>query len=143
MRRLGERAGRLRERVRSTPFGRFAWRLVVGVVGTTALVLGAIMIPGPGQGWAVVFLGLAILSTEFSWAERLRRALWHRLVAARSWYARRGRGTQGVVAAATFACVAVVVAGSIWLSLAVTGVPSWVPSPLSQALGTVPGVRQV
>jgi uncharacterized protein (TIGR02611 family) len=35
------------------------------------LVAGIIMIPYPGPGWLVVFIGLAILGTEFDWARRL------------------------------------------------------------------------
>lgn len=35
------------------------------------LVVGIIAIPYPGPGWAIVFVGLAILATEFVWAKRL------------------------------------------------------------------------
>jgi uncharacterized protein (TIGR02611 family) len=35
------------------------------------LVVGILMIPYPGPGWLVVFAGLAILATEFSWARRV------------------------------------------------------------------------
>jgi hypothetical protein len=50
---------------------RFGRRIVVFVVGFSLIVLGIILIPLPGPGWAVVFAGLAVLSTEFTWAERL------------------------------------------------------------------------
>jgi uncharacterized protein (TIGR02611 family) len=29
------------------------------------------MIPAPGPGWLVVFIGLGVLGTEFAWARRL------------------------------------------------------------------------
>lgn len=44
---------------------------MVAVVGTVVLVLGVIAIPYPGPGWLIVFAGLAILGTEFHWAQRV------------------------------------------------------------------------
>jgi uncharacterized protein (TIGR02611 family) len=67
-RRTRARVRVVRSRVRRTPAGRIAWRAGVGLIGGIVLLVGVIAIPGPGQGWAMVFLGLAILSTEFSWA---------------------------------------------------------------------------
>ncbi|CAN5374946.1 hypothetical protein BH24ACT7_BH24ACT7_04330 [soil metagenome] len=45
----------------------------VGVllVGVPVLLLGIALIPLPGPGTLVVLAGLAILSLEFAWAERL------------------------------------------------------------------------
>ena len=34
---------------------------------------GLLLIPLPGPGWAIVFLGLAVWATEFVWAQRLLR----------------------------------------------------------------------
>ena len=48
----------------------FAYRVLVAVVGLTVLLVGVAAIPYPGPGWAIVFLGLAILATEFYWARR-------------------------------------------------------------------------
>jgi uncharacterized protein (TIGR02611 family) len=50
---------------------RTARRLGVLLVGTGLIILGIILIPLPGPGWAVVIAGLAVLATEFTWAERL------------------------------------------------------------------------
>ena len=50
---------------------RTARRLGVLLAGTGLIVLGLILIPLPGPGWAVVIAGLAVLATEFTWAERL------------------------------------------------------------------------
>ncbi len=44
---------------------------MVGVVGAAVLVLGIIAIPYPGPGWLILFAGLAILGTEFLWAQRV------------------------------------------------------------------------
>jgi len=50
---------------------RLARRVSIGVAGGIVLVAGVIMIPYPGPGWLVVFAALAILSREFTWAERV------------------------------------------------------------------------
>ena len=47
------------------------YRIVVGVVGLIVLGVGILAIPYPGPGWAIVFIGLGILATEFAWARRL------------------------------------------------------------------------
>ena len=43
----------------------------MGVVGTAVLVAGIIAIPYPGPGWLILFAGLAILGTEFQWAQQV------------------------------------------------------------------------
>lgn len=49
------------------------YRLAVGVVGAIMMLAGLVMIPLPipGPGWVTLFLGLAVLSTEFAWAHRV------------------------------------------------------------------------
>ena len=51
---------------------RHARRIAVFVVGWLIVIVGIVLIPFPGPGWAIVFAGLSVLSTEFAWAERLR-----------------------------------------------------------------------
>jgi uncharacterized protein (TIGR02611 family) len=46
-------------------------RSAIGFVGGIVVIVGIVMIPYPGPGWLVVFAGLTILATEFTWAERL------------------------------------------------------------------------
>ncbi len=50
--------------------GRSAKRLAVLVVGFVILGAGIAMLALPGPGLLVIILGLAILATEFAWAER-------------------------------------------------------------------------
>jgi uncharacterized protein (TIGR02611 family) len=38
----------------------------VGIV-----IAGIVLLPLPGPGWAIIFLGLAVLATEYAWAHRL------------------------------------------------------------------------
>src|SRR5687768_12718700 len=46
-------------------------RMAIGIAGSIVLIIGIIAIPYPGPGWLIVFAGLAILATEFSWAQRV------------------------------------------------------------------------
>src|SRR5215213_3986413 len=48
-------------------------RLAVIVAGGLVVIVGLIMVPYPGPGWLTVFAGLAILSTELVWAQKLLR----------------------------------------------------------------------
>jgi uncharacterized protein (TIGR02611 family) len=54
---------------------RFIWRsskrATVFVVGVALLVVGLIMFVTPGPGIVLVVAGLAVLATEFAWAEHL------------------------------------------------------------------------
>ncbi|HOB50640.1 MAG TPA: TIGR02611 family protein [Mycobacterium sp.] len=59
-----------RERLRDRPVADFVYRVAVGVVGFVVLAVGIAAIPYPGPGWAIVFVGLAILASEFYWAHR-------------------------------------------------------------------------
>jgi uncharacterized protein (TIGR02611 family) len=45
-------------------------KLVVGIIGFPLLLLGAILVPLPGPGFLVMFIALALLSTEFDWAAK-------------------------------------------------------------------------
>lgn len=61
----------IRRRIHDRPVLRRTYRVLVGVLGGTIAVAGLALIPLPGPGWLVVFLGLTILGTEFAWARRL------------------------------------------------------------------------
>ena len=54
--------------------GRNSKRAGVTVLGFTLILAGIILIPLPGPGWLVIFAGLAVLATEYVWAERALRA---------------------------------------------------------------------
>lgn len=46
-------------------------KILTGMLGWAVLLLGVLMIPYPGPGWIVVFIGLSILAREFTWAARV------------------------------------------------------------------------
>jgi uncharacterized protein (TIGR02611 family) len=52
-------------------YRRIMWRIVVTALGGAILLAGVLMLVLPGPGWAVIFLGLAVLATEYAWAHRL------------------------------------------------------------------------
>jgi uncharacterized protein (TIGR02611 family) len=47
------------------------WQITILTIGTAIICAGLAMLVLPGPGWAAIFVGLAVLSTEFLWAERL------------------------------------------------------------------------
>ncbi|MFL6160620.1 MAG: TIGR02611 family protein [Jatrophihabitantaceae bacterium] len=55
------------------PAGLLIWRIGIAVLGGAIVAGGLLLIPLPGPGWAIVFLGLAVWATEFVWAQRLLR----------------------------------------------------------------------
>lgn len=55
------------------------YRVSVGVLGGGITALGLLLVPLPGPGWLVVFLGLTILGTEFAWAKRMSAFVKHQL----------------------------------------------------------------
>ena len=54
---------------------RMARRVVIFVVGSTVVLLGALMFFTPGPALVVVPAGLAILGLEFAWARRWLKML--------------------------------------------------------------------
>ena len=46
-------------------------RVVIGIIGTTILVIGVALIVLPGPAFIVIPVGLAILASEFIWARRV------------------------------------------------------------------------
>ena len=72
------------------------YRVAVGVLGGTLSVIGLLLVPLPGPGWLVVFLGLAVLGTEFRWAKRI--AVWLKRQLDRFWAWWKARRAQSTTA---------------------------------------------
>lgn len=103
--------------------GRVVYRSVVGVLGVGLVLVGLLLIPLPGPGWLIVFGGLAVLATEFPWAERLLDFARRHVSAWTSWVAARSMRLRALIGVAGLA----VVAGAVWLYDVVVGLPGWVP----------------
>ena len=65
------------------------YRVGVGVLGGALSVIGLLLVPLPGPGWLVVFLGLAVLGTEFRWAKRIASWLKRQLDRFWAWWKAR------------------------------------------------------
>lgn len=78
------------------------------MVGVPLITAGVVMLVTPGPGWLVIIIGLAVLASEFAWAERalgtVRRMA--RRAAERALDPRRRRRNQILLAVtALLACV--------------------------------------
>ena len=108
---VARRLARWRDSFRHRRAADLGYRLAVGVVGLAVFAVGIVAIPYPGPGWAILFVGLGILATEFEWARRLLGFARKRYDAVMAWFRGQGRWVQVLGAAFT---VAVVVA-TLWL----------------------------
>ncbi|GAA4672578.1 TIGR02611 family protein [Gordonia humi] len=116
--RLGTRYRHLRHNHR---YG-FVLRYVTIIAGVLVTAVGIIAIPLPGPGWAIVFLGLLILSQELEWAARLRRWV---MATLNSFYQRFVDGSPLMQAVLGVASTVVVVA-ILWLVNAFGIVGGWI-----------------
>jgi uncharacterized protein (TIGR02611 family) len=57
--------------VRGLPGGRLIWRVSVTILGVAVIAIGIVLLPLPGPGWLIIFAGLGILASEYTWARRL------------------------------------------------------------------------
>jgi uncharacterized protein (TIGR02611 family) len=124
---------RWRDRLRDRPGVDLAYRVVVGVVGLAVLTAGIVAIPYPGPGWAIVFIGLAILATEFDWARRLLKYTRGRYDQMMDWFKAQGLWVQALGIVLT----AAVVVSTLWLLGALSWAAgligfeqSWLKSPV-------------
>ena len=113
-----------RRRIRASPRWRPVYRVAVLLVGLVMVLGGLALVPLPGPGWLIVFLGLGILATEFSWAERLlgfgRRTLRSWL----HWLGRQHLAVRALVSLATLLFVVGVVGLTLQLSVGLPFVTS-------------------
>ena len=108
---LRRRWARWRDRLRERRKVEFVYRIVVGVVGLVVFAVGIIAIPYPGPGWAIVFIGLGILATEFDWARRLLAYAKERYDKVMDWFRRQHIAIQVLGGIFT----ALIVVATLWL----------------------------
>ena len=56
-----------------------AYRIAFGIAAFVVILTGLALVPLPGPGWAIVFIGLGMLALEFEWAEKLMQKVLNRL----------------------------------------------------------------
>lgn len=69
-RQSGRRHGRLYQRLHANPAIALTTKIVVTTAGVLVLVAGVVMMVTPGPGIVGILLGLALLATEYEWADR-------------------------------------------------------------------------
>lgn len=125
-----------RARIRANPTSYLFYRVGVGALGLLVVATGIVLLPLPGPGWVIIFVGIGIWATEFTWASRLlgfakeKVGLWTAWVARQNWFV-RGLVGLGIV---------VLVALCFWLVFLVSGVPGFLPQQVKDWLGQVPGL---
>jgi uncharacterized protein (TIGR02611 family) len=118
---LKQRVKAFRDGIEAKPKLRRTYRVAIAVVGGIVLIAGIIMIPYPGPGWAVVFVGLAILASEFLWAHRVLTYARKKYDAWTDWLGRRSL----VVRLAVLAATGLVVLATLWLLNVMYPVARW------------------
>ena len=123
-----------RRRIRQNPHQLRIYRVAVGFAGLLLICLGLVTgpLPGPG-GIPLVLLGLAIWSSEFEWAYRLRQRFKAEIKKFRGW----PTGKKVAFWIIFFA----VCAGFGYTYLVVLGPPFWMPDVGANLLEHLPGVE--
>lgn len=122
------RLGAARERIKANPASRQAYRLFVAVVGIAVVATGLALLALPGPGLLVLFIGLAILASEFHWARRAQQFARAEAIRWARWANRQPLWFRVVGGLASAALLALIV----FLSLRATGVPDWTPDVLER-----------
>lgn len=121
-----------RDSVRRRPRAYRIYRIIVALVGGAIVLGGLALVPLPGPGWLIVFVGLALLATEFVWAARVEKFARDRVRDWTQWLGRQSILVRIMVGVLTFAFVA----GVLYGVFAIIGVPAWIPDTwIPDALG--------
>lgn len=101
--------------MRALPGGWVAWRIAVTLAGVAVIVVGIVLLPLPGPGWLIIFAGMGILASEYTWASRLLH--WMRGYVTRwtRWAGRQSLPVRALIGLAGLAVVVGALALSWWL----------------------------
>jgi uncharacterized protein (TIGR02611 family) len=92
-----------------------AYRVLFVIAAFAIFIGGLALIPLPGPGWAIVFIGLGMLALEFKWAESLMEKILDRLEAAKRAAADASPLQRALgIAATALGIAACVVAAILW-----------------------------
>ncbi|WP_168581392.1 TIGR02611 family protein [Gephyromycinifex aptenodytis] len=116
-----------RRRIRANPRSRQIYRWVVGGLGFVIVVAGLLMVPFPGPGWLVVFIGVSIWASEFHWARRLHLYGMGKLRTWNDWVMAQGLLVRGGL----FLLTCLFVNAVLWTMLKLMGIPDWVPQDVA------------
>jgi uncharacterized protein (TIGR02611 family) len=92
----------------------FLFRLAFGLTGMTVLIAGLIMLVTPGPAFVLIPIGLAMLSLEFVWAERLLEKSLEQATKAQQKAAETTRTQRVLAAIAALLAIAAAVLVVLW-----------------------------
>lgn len=127
---------RWRRALRTHPVTGPVYRTFIAALGLTLIIAGIPMVPLVGPGWAVIFIGLFLWSTEFIWARRVTQFVkaevktFEQYARALPWKFK----VPLMLLSAAFGWFC------FWLALLITGVPGWFPDQAEDLLLGVPGL---
>jgi uncharacterized protein (TIGR02611 family) len=101
------------------------WRALVLVAGLTLITIGLALLLLPGPGWATILLGLVVLATEYTWANRLLEPVRRRVKREAQRVRRLSPGHQAAVYAGLVAATAAFLALSWYATTHANW--SWLP----------------
>ena len=90
------------------------WRALVLLVGLTLITVGIALLVLPGPGWGSILLGLAILATEYTWANRLLAPVRRRVRAEAARMQRFSKRQRLAISSATVAATIGGTAFGVW-----------------------------
>jgi uncharacterized protein (TIGR02611 family) len=111
--RVKQRVDGVRAAVVRRPGGLHVWRLLIAVLGTVVIAAGVVMLVTPGPGWLMIFLGIGIWATEFSWAQSVLSYVQRQVRKWTGWLAQQPRWRLVTAGVAALVVIAIVV----WLVL--------------------------
>jgi uncharacterized protein (TIGR02611 family) len=95
------------------------FRVAFGVAGAVVLLAGVVMLVTPGPAFVLIPVGLAMLSLEFAWAERLLTRSLEHAAAAQEKAARATPAQRALAAAGTALAIAACVLAVLWWDIPV------------------------
>ena len=84
-------------------------KVLFGFVGWAVVLVGLVMVPFPGPGWVVVFIGFAILAKEFNWAKDIQHFIKHKYDTWQHWFMRQSWYIKLIFSFLTFLTASVIV----------------------------------
>ena len=124
-----------RRKIRANPRKLLFYRIGIGVLGGLLIIAAPLTgwLPGPG-GIPLFIAGLAVLASEFEWAQRLLYRVRDWVKALTAWTGKQPAWLKTLGTIALFLCVI----GFIWIELAILGVPGWLPDSWESFLHSLP-----
>lgn len=97
--------------IRANPTVHVVYQIFIVIVGFAIIAAGIVLLPLPGPGWVIIFVGLGIWASEFVWAARLLTWTKEQVKSWTRWLGRQNIAVRGVVGLAVVALVLACVYG--------------------------------